>query len=311
MQLSSRLLAFGQLLRIPNVFTAFADICLAGSVTGLIYSDPLRFVLVLLSSGCLYLSGMVWNDYFDRHEDLRDRPFRPIPSGRVSAAAAVVVGMVLMLAGLGFAALATDPASLTPSLFSGQSPTPMFVALLLALAIFGYDGGLKQNPVGPLGMGLCRFLNVLLGFSAAGALHLDEPLPWHLAGIVGLYIVGVTWFARTEERLSNRWPLMGAAAVMAFAVGLSLFVPVHLPPGSSPWYYPYLMLGFGLVVGQAIQDAISRPTPARVQVAVKRSIFGLVVLDAFLAVALIGWPGLGILLLLIPARILGRWVYST
>ena len=44
-------------------------------------------------------------------------------------------------------------------------------------------------------MGLCRFLNVLLGLTVA------PPGFWlaaHLALVVGLYVVGVTWFARTE-----------------------------------------------------------------------------------------------------------------
>ena len=311
MLLKSRILAYAQLLRVPNVFTAFADICLGGAVSGLISAQPLRFVAVMLSSGCLYLAGMAWNDYFDRHEDARDRPFRPIPSGRVSARSAILVGIALMLAGLGFAALASDPATLTPALFSGQSPTPLLIALLLVLAIFGYDGGLKQNPAGPLGMGLCRFLNVLLGFAAAGAISQEQPLPWHLAGTVGLYIVGVTWFARTEETRSNRWSLVAASVVMAVSLALGLLVPIHFPAGSSPWYFPYLILVFGIVLGQSIQQAIRLRTPASVQAAVKRSILGLVVLDAFLAVAVVGWPGLGILLLLIPARILGRWVYLT
>ena len=57
--------------------------------------------------------------------------------------------------------------------------------------------------------------------------------------------------------------------------------------------------------------AIRKPTPKMVQSAVKRSIFGLVLLDAILATAFVGWPGLLIVLLLIPAIWLGKWVYST
>jgi 4-hydroxybenzoate polyprenyltransferase len=48
-----------------------------------------------------------------------------------------------------------------------------------------------------------------------------------------------------------------------------------------------------------------------VQSAVKRSIMGLVLLDAILATAVVGAWGLLILLLLVPALTLGRWIYST
>jgi 4-hydroxybenzoate polyprenyltransferase len=44
---------------------------------------------------------------------------------------------------------------------------------------------------------------------------------------------------------------------------------------------------------------------------VKTCILGLIGLDAILAFAVVGWPGLLILLLLPPALLLGRWVYST
>jgi hypothetical protein len=60
-----------------------------------------------------------------------------------------------------------------------------------------------------------------------------------------------------------------------------------------------------------VSKAISRPTPNHVQQAVKRTIMGLVVLDAALATALAGIAGLTILILLLPALYLGRWIYST
>jgi 4-hydroxybenzoate polyprenyltransferase len=134
---------------------------------------------------------------------------------------------------------------------------------------------------------------------------------WHLAAVVGVYIVGVTWFARTEEAASNRRQLMLAAGVMLVAVLGGLLVPIHFAPGTSPWYFPYLVAGFLFYVGTPVVRAIRRPEPKPVQAAVKRSILGLVVLDAVLATAFVGWPGLLILLLLPPALWLGKWVYST
>ena len=160
-------------------------------------------------------------------------------------------------------------------------------------------------------MGLCRFLNVVMGLATVNVLSLPEGLPWHLAGVIGLYIVGVTWFARTEERVSRKWPLILAATVIALSLVLGLFVPLHFPPDTAPIYFPYLLILFGIVIGVSLIRAIRVPEPRYVQAAIKRCILGLVVLDAVLATAFVGWPGLLILLLLPPGLLLGKWVYST
>jgi hypothetical protein len=54
------------------------------------------------------------------------------------------------------------------------------------------------------------------------------------------------------------------------------------------------------------------PRPEKVQVAVKHSILSLIWLDAATALAVAGPAyGIAIAALLIPALLLGRWVYST
>ena len=288
------LLAFAQLMRLPNAFTAMADIGLGALVTGALPQQTTTFVLVLLASTCLYCAGMVWNDYFDVEQDRRERPFRPVPSGRVSPAAAARFGALLMLLGVLFAFLG--------------SRTAAGLALALVAGIFLYDAWLKRTWAGPLGMGACRFLNVLLGFSAAPGL-----LSWGLlpAFVVGTYIVGVTWFARTEARTSNRTALISAAVVMLAALFLALPLPAPLPPDTASPLFPYLLVALGFLVGVPVVRAIEQPTPVRVQAAVKQAIFGLIVLDTVLATGLAGTAGLVILPLLLPALYLGRWIYST
>src|SRR5262245_1056557 len=106
MQLSPKARAYAQLVRLPNVFTAFADICLGALAAGALLAERwLPFVLLLLASGCLYCGGMVWNDFFDVEQDRRERPFRPIPSGRITLREAAVFGSALLSAGLLCAAL--------------------------------------------------------------------------------------------------------------------------------------------------------------------------------------------------------------
>jgi 4-hydroxybenzoate polyprenyltransferase len=298
--------AYAQLLRLPNVFTAMADIGLAALAAGALPGRWGTFLLVLLGSSCLYCAGMVWNDYFDVAQDLEERPFRPIPSGRVGRRTAAWLGAGLLTAGVVLAALAGVQED-------GYREGPLLLAGLLAAAILLYDGWLKRTWAGPLGMGACRFLNVLLGLSALAA----EVGAWgiDLALAVGVYIVGVTWFARTEAHFSKRDMLRAAAVVMAAGLLLALPLPMlaadRQPPATTSPLFVYLLAAFGFVIGIPVRWAIEQPTPPRVQAAVKSAVLGLVAFDAVLATALAGTGGLVLLAFLPPALYLGRWIYST
>src|ERR1700731_1070496 len=101
----TRLRAYAQLVRLPNVFTALADIGLAGLASGALTPNApprvwLAFGFLLLASACLYCGGMVWNDIFDMEQDRLERPFRPLPSGKVQRATAIQLGGTLLAAGL-------------------------------------------------------------------------------------------------------------------------------------------------------------------------------------------------------------------
>jgi 4-hydroxybenzoate polyprenyltransferase len=311
-----RLLAYAQLVRLPNVFTALADIGLGVLACGTMARLWPAAGWLFLSSACLYCGGIVWNDVFDIEQDRLERPKRPLPSGRVTRAAAVRLGVALVAVGLACAYFAgTAPPAGADGEGLWTSAPPVAWAGLLSAAILLYDGWLKRTWAGPLAMGTCRFLNVLLGWTVAVAAGWGWQAGLHLAGVVGLYIVGVTWFARTEARTSRRPTLGGAAGVMLGALALALPLPLAAADGAragppSPLFL-YFLVGFGFLVGTPVCLAISQPTPGRVQAAVKRAVLGLVVLDAVLATALVGTAGLVLLVLLPPAFLLGHWLYST
>ena len=87
-----------------------------------------------------------------------------------------------------------------------------------------YNAGLKRTLLGPVAMGGCRMLNVLLGMSVLrGPWRIEH---WAVAAGIGVYIAGVTWFARNDARRSDRWQLIAATLVMLAGVGLV---------GSLPW----------------------------------------------------------------------------
>jgi 4-hydroxybenzoate polyprenyltransferase len=302
---------YWQLLRFPAVFTAFADVLLGFALTHVHLSDaPLPLALLLLTSGCIYLAGMVFNDVADRHVDARERPHRPLPSGRVSLRAAVWLGTALLGVGLLSAAALrwVDPR------LCGWNP--LFVAALLVTAVALYDGLLKSTWSGPLAMGLCRFLNVILGASAAGHLFgrpFDNPQRWVATGL-GLYVVGVTWFARTEATVSPRPQLIGGLIV----VNLGLATLFGWLRGSSleadPLLAMALLAGIALALNTRMLTAVRDPSPSQVQTTVRTLLLSIITLDAALIYAKTGDIVLATALavgLLLPAMILGRVIRIT
>src|SRR5438132_2040652 len=155
--------AYAQLLRLPNVFTALADICL-GWLAALAAGAPLTswpsFAFLMCASAALYSAGMVWNDFFDIEQDQRERSFRPLPSGRITRGSAARLGTALLVAGVACAALAGWVNVLAPA-------SALVIAGFLVAAILLYDVWLKRTWFGPVAMGSCRFLNVLLGLTIA------------------------------------------------------------------------------------------------------------------------------------------------
>jgi 4-hydroxybenzoate polyprenyltransferase len=304
---NNHLLAYLRLLRIPNVFTAIADVMMGFLITHAGFEPLGPFALLVVTSCCLYLAGMVLNDVFDVEQDRKERPFRPIPSGRVGLRAAQKLGFGLLLAGLTLGMVVS---------IVTQSLRPCVVAAILALTVVLYDAAIKRTPLGPIAMGGCRLLNVLLGMSlavdAAGALRPWMAAEWIVAAGIGVYIVGVTWFARTEARESSRHQLAAALAVLVSGMGLVASLPEWRDLGASAgrWYALWAVLV--LVIGQPCIAAIREPTPHQVQLAVKRCLVSLILLDAAVCYGIRGpqWAA-AILLLLVPQWLLGRYVYST
>ena len=71
------------LVRLPSVLSVPGDVLL-GTTTSARGEHPLRIAGLTAASSCLYMAGMALNDYADRDVDAKERPKRPIPSGRVN-----------------------------------------------------------------------------------------------------------------------------------------------------------------------------------------------------------------------------------
>jgi 4-hydroxybenzoate polyprenyltransferase len=191
----STLRAYFELLRLPAVFTAVADVMMGYLVTRGELHPVAPFAVLATISALLYLAGMVLNDVFDADADARERPARPIPSGRVSRRRASILGWSLLVLGVLLAIHFSDHTHLWRI---------TIVAVVLASCIVLYNAALKKTVVGPIAMGACRMLNVLLGMSLAAEVSApDVARPWSttewaIAVGIGTYVAGVTRIAQFE-----------------------------------------------------------------------------------------------------------------
>lgn len=192
-----------ELVRAPAVLTVLGDTLAGGSAAGHTLSG--RRIILPLASACLYAGGMALNDYADRGTDSRERPERPIPSGRISAGNALTAAAALTVAGLGLSA-------------AGGGRRAFAVGLPLAAAIWTYDLLAKHQAVsGALIMGTCRALDVLMG---AGSGHLRPALG--AAGIMGVHTAAVTLLSRGEVEGTTTATASGVAACTGLLAGAVL-----------------------------------------------------------------------------------------
>jgi 4-hydroxybenzoate polyprenyltransferase len=295
---------YAQLVRLPNVFTAAAD-SLAGWLVAVgTLADPTRWLPLCLASMALYAAGIALNDVFDVEVDRAERPGRPIPSGRVPLRTASRLGWGLLALGLACAGLSGSLRSLA-------------VAVALAVAIVGYNAGLKRTPLGPLAMGSCRGLNLALGLSGAADF---AGLPGGIAiAAITVFVAGITCISRAEVRTGERiLPLIGLVLLVAGQGGMIAFGIVRserLPQGANR---TGLILGLALHValGAIVQRAAAigalRAVPEMLQRAVKTSVLSLVWLDVLLVLMTRGVaPALVVATLWVPAFLLGKRLYST
>ncbi|WP_248872389.1 SCO3242 family prenyltransferase [Streptomyces sp. HNA39] len=319
--------AWSELFRVSALFSVPGDALAGAAAVG---RGPGRgTALAIGASLCLYEAGMALNDWADREEDAVDRPHRPIPSGRVSPAAALGAAGVLTAAGLALAARAGRPA--------------LAVATGLAATVWAYDLRLKHTKAGPAAMAAARSLDLLLGATATAAgsgtvatargggdnvaariAFVRGPLPAALA--LGAHTYGVTAVSRHEAQGgSTAVPLavlattaaLGAAVLTADRAARTQGPREHRPTRPHHLTPADLLLtaftgAYLRAAGPPLLHAALNPSPPLIQRAVGGGIRAMVPLQAALA-ARNGAPGSGLAVMaLVPlARALARKVSPT
>lgn len=293
---SQRLKEYLLLIRLPNVFTAPSNI-LTGYFAAVTVAEAnsVHLTALMVSSGLLYIGGIVLNDYFDVEIDKRERPFRPLPSGNISKRHALTIGIVAMLI------------ANTIALILG--PISFAVSLLLTFAIIVYDYRLKHGPSGPFAMGSARFLNVIFGASPV-LLYLNN----HSYAIVGtaaaslfLYIVAITLLSKKEtgnERPNSTIVFLMVFGVISAVAILGLLLQLQ-------WAFLVNLSIFAVVMIVTLRQYLMKELPS-VQKAVRNMVISVIILDSIFVSGTAGLLyGLATLLLIAPAVILAKKLYVT
>lgn len=128
-----------------------------------------------------------------------------------------------------------------------------------------------------------------------------------LAAGIGLYILGVTVYARREERDSSPAGLL--LGILLEIAGLVIIGCLPMwAEAEQAWTlnprqgYPLLILLIGLTVANRGIAGVIHPVPRKVQLAVKHAILTLILIDAAVVLMWAGaWYGCGVVALLLPA----------
>ena len=273
---------------VPTIWTgALAGVTLGG---GPLDDRVIAGLGVALS--LFYLGGAYLNDAFDREEDARWRPERPIPSGAIRAHQVFVIGAAMLAAGavgLGAVGLRWAP----PVNWS-----PLGAGIVLAGVILYYDALHLRDPLSPVLLAACRVLVCGIGaLSVAAALS-----PALIGGLLAIFSYAVAaGFLGTQDHLPRPWSLWP----------LVLLVPPLI------YTFPRAVWGeaaaiYAGLAGWVIAAALGALGHGRAARAVPKLVAGLSLLDAAL-IARAGETQAGGMAMLgfVATMVLQRWDSAT
>lgn len=164
---------------------------------------PLPFIVMI---SLLYCGGMVLNDYWDREIDARERPDRPIPSGRVrpELARAFAMGMIVTAMLLPALALLTGLSGLQSGAAFTQImrlAVPFCATVLLVTCIVAYNRLHSGNTASVWLMACCRVLAVVIPALFAAPWPVDVLWWVYIVGpalTIGVYTLAISIVARRE-----------------------------------------------------------------------------------------------------------------
>jgi 4-hydroxybenzoate polyprenyltransferase len=272
-------------MRPANLITALADILAGMAIAGLHFTTDNflwgNAILLSISTIGLYGGGVVFNDVFDAELDAIERPERAIPNGRVSKKNATILGISLLFIGILTAFMV--------SLMSGV------LAIIISILALFYDRfGKHNNLFGPINMGLCRGVNLLLGISIINPSVYEL---WWVSIVPIIYISAITMISRGEVHGGNKNHLYFAGFLYALVSIFQAYVAYSL--GNITLAILFILVHIFLIFKPLMQAIIS-PIGSNIGKAVKAGVLSLIVMDAAWVAASGNWQVAICVLVLLP-----------
>ncbi len=251
-------------MRPANIVTSIADVLAGIAISGFFLEtdrEILPVFLLCISTIGLYGGGIVFNDVFDADLDKVERPERAIPSGAISKKEATLLGIILLSIGC-LAAFA----------FSVRSGIIAFLILVFALVYNKY--GKHHAFFGPLNMGICRGMNLLLGVSIV-SISLQS---LYFLGLIPLiYIFSITMISQGEVHGSNRNKLYTGAFLYLIVIGAILYSAFLR---QNIFYAALFLILFAGMIFRPLFTAIKEPVGKNIGKAVKAGVISLILMDS-------------------------------
>ena len=303
----SKILPWLQLFRLSAAPSALSNILVGFLLVNSEWSPIGPLLLLIASSFFLYSAGMLSNDIADVRQDRAQRRPRPLAQDWIGLPQARLVCLILFALGI-----------LLPAAVCSRS---LIIALLLGISILLYNGPLKRTWSGPIFMGACRSLNIMLGASylpSGTSVLVNSGVPstveW-IAISLGILIAGLTYFAKNEAGTSSRWQLtLGTLIILFGLTGFATAGWVDTDNSNNASLFAGLILLISAPVIIRLIWAIRSCQSQPIQFAVISLLKTLIIYDAAFCL-LVGQPdffyALIVLSLWIPSFVLGKWVKST
>ena len=289
------------LVRLPNLFTLPSNILVGmATVSSLAFTltSFTQFLLLVTISVLLYCVGIVLNDLYDFDIDKKERPNRPLPSGKISRRSAIVLVAIF--------------STLALILSLQVSFSTLVISSILFSVIFGYDKYLKNTHAGPFTIASARVMNILLGTSVS-LRSVDS-----YSQIVTLtFVLIITFVYVSLIGFISRYEVYG------FSDNTKLLLPPAIVATVISSIILFSLMGFFKLESLIILSLFSfimiisfsriyRRDSGRTQQIVRNMILSIIVLDSTFLTGIIGIElGLVVLTLMAPLLVLANKMYMT
>ncbi len=287
------------LVRLPNLFTLPSNILVGFVIVSALTQTTYVQVLLLVTISILhYCVGIILNDLCDFNIDKKERPYRPLPSGKISRKIAIALVTI-------FSFLA-----LTLSLMVGI-PTLVISSILFAI-IFGYDKYLKNTWAGAFTIASARVMNIMLGVSVNINSASSNPqfvILTFVLTITFFYVSLIGYMSRFEiHGFSNNVKLFLTPAVIAMIISSIILFTLT---GFFKYDSLVILALFSFIMFVTFHK-IHKKDSLGIQQIIQNMILSIIVLDSTFLSGIRGIEmGLIVLVLLAPMLVFAKKMYMT